>query len=94
MTSIDPEDNYGLGISSEQFPQAVTWLGQDGSYGGYETKNWTDPKGELTITVTMNLGLVKDGKKPGVARQLWNAGAKAYDAEYGNSRPAECGGQT
>jgi D-alanyl-D-alanine carboxypeptidase len=88
MTRIAQDDNYGLGISSENF-DGHYWLGHDGSYGGYESENWTDPKREVTITVTTNLGLVSD-KHAGVARRIWDAVVRAYENRASRSRPTRC----
>ncbi len=87
MTNVG-KDNYGLGIFSKRF-DGHYWLGHNGSYGGYESENWTDTNRQLTVTVTTNMGFVAD-IEPGVAERIWNAVAKAYDAEYGHSSPTRC----
>ena len=34
--------------------RAATWVGHDGSYGGYQTENWTDRERGVTIVVMTN----------------------------------------
>lgn len=67
-----------LGLGLEPFHDHQ-WFGYSGSYGGYESENWTDPKRLVTITVTTNMALVSDGNRAGVAERIWKAVTKAYD---------------
>jgi D-alanyl-D-alanine carboxypeptidase len=83
MTDVGP-DNYGLGIFEREF-DGHRWLGHNGSYGGYESENFTDPARQVTITVIANMGYESD-REPGVAEAIWNSVVKAYD----RSRPVRC----
>ena len=67
MTQLGP-DNYGLGVSARNFDRR-RWLGHNGSFGGYESENFTDPKRQLTITVTTN-GANGGDEGAGVAEQI------------------------
>ena len=84
MTDVGP-DNYGLGISSREF-NGHRWLGHDGSYGGYESENWTDEQRQVTIAVTTNMAYEKN-IEPGVAKRIWREVVRAYDSQ---PSPASC----
>jgi D-alanyl-D-alanine carboxypeptidase len=81
MTDVRGNQNYGLGTLRKTFDRRA-WFGHDGSYGGYESENWTDPIRRATVTVTAT--------GDGVAGEIWDAVAKAYDRQAPRS-PTACG---
>lgn len=83
MTDVGPDD-YGLGIFDRSF-DGHRWLGHNGSFGGYESEDFTDPRRQVTITVVTNMGRASE-QDTGVAEEIWNAVAKAYD----RTRPGAC----
>ena len=52
MIDVGPND-YGLGIYNQSI-DGRTWIGHDGSYGGYESEEWTDPNRKVTVALTTN----------------------------------------
>ncbi len=87
MTNVGPDD-YGLGVFAKRY-DGHRWLGHNGSFQGYESENWTDPKRHVTLAVTTNGGNASDNAA-GIAEQIWNSVAKAYDRSASTScvRPA------
>jgi D-alanyl-D-alanine carboxypeptidase len=59
---------WGLGTFDRQ-ACGRRWIGHDGSYGGYQTENWTDRRRRLTV-VGAGMG--------SVAPKVWRAVARAY----------------
>lgn len=82
MTDVSGNQNYGLGTLRKRF-DGRTWFGHDGSYGGYESENWTDPMRHATVAVTAT--------GDGVAGEIWDAVARAYDRQAPRS-PTTCKG--
>ena len=78
MKQLGPS-HYGLGLTTYEDGER-TWYGHAGSYGGYESEDWTDTTRHLTITVTADL----DG-----AKGIW----AALERTYAQSAPAtsRCG---
>jgi D-alanyl-D-alanine carboxypeptidase len=84
MTRVGPND-YGLGIYAKQF-DGHRWLGHDGSYGGYESEDWHDPKRDVTITILTDLA-EPDSSSYSVSDVLWRAVALAYDSGPAKAHP-------
>ena len=63
---------WGLG-SFDKRALDTTWIGHDGSYGGYQTENWTDRGRGLTIAVATNAAGAGS-----VAPRLWRDVAATY----------------
>ena len=63
---------WGLGTFDGR-GQGSTWVGHDGSYGGYQTENWTDRERGVTIVVMTNGAGIGS-----LAPQLRRAIAAAY----------------
>ena len=84
MTAVGPHD-YGLGIYDQRF-DGHRWLGHEGSYGGFESENWTDPIRQVTVTITTNLD-EPDSAADTISDRIWRAVVNAYDGLPG-PRPA------
>ncbi len=63
---------WGLGTFDGR-GQGSTWVGHDGSYGGYQTENWTDRERGVTVVVMTNGAGIGS-----LAPQLRRAIAAAY----------------
>ena len=84
--------DYGLGMATN-LEGGHTWYGHSGSYGGFESEDWTDPTRHVTIAVTTNLEGADDDSESataqGTAETLWSALAQAYEQSPGSH--AACG---
>lgn len=67
-----PRGGYGLG-TFERRHRGRSWLGHDGSYGGYDTENWTHP--ETGITVVAMTNTIGGGR---AAPRIWRKLATSY----------------
>lgn len=63
---------WGLGTFDRQ-AFGRRWFGHDGSYGGYQSQNWTDRRRGITVVVMTNAAGMPDP-----APRLWRTIAKAY----------------
>jgi hypothetical protein len=74
----------GIAIATGATPAGASAprFGLSGSYEGYERENYTDPKRQVTITVTAN--------QDGAAEPVWEAMVKAYYKLASRSRPTLC----
>jgi D-alanyl-D-alanine carboxypeptidase len=67
----DKPGGWGLGTFDKR-ALGRTWIGHDGSYGGYQTENWTDRASGVTVVVMTN------GAGMGVlSPRIWRAVAAA-----------------
>jgi D-alanyl-D-alanine carboxypeptidase len=69
MTAFGKGD-YGLGVSHAP-DEDGDWWGHDGSYGGFESQAWFDPRRRLTVVSLVN----QDG---GGSEEIWEAMAAAW----------------
>ena len=71
-----PEKPGGWGLGTfDKRALGRRWIGHDGSYGGYQTENWTDRAAGVTVVVATN------GAGMGVlSPRIWRAVAAAVEA--------------
>jgi D-alanyl-D-alanine carboxypeptidase len=69
MTAFNKFD-VGFGLFPADF-DGHHWIGNSGSYGGFESELWNDPARGVTIAVTVN--------RDSTSGTVWDAVARAYD---------------
>lgn len=65
---------WGLGTFDKR-ALSRTWIGHDGSYGGYQSENWTDPDRDITVVAMTNAA-----GAGAVSPRIWRAVAAAYES--------------